>query len=521
MIPLMLSGLYPDEYPDREKKRVFRAEYEKQAFKCFLFHVLLFYLLNRERNEMTFKASYFLFVAITFLIFYIIRRRARAYFLLVASIAFIACLDMYSCCWVLVTTGIVYTWGLLESFLLKKNRRLSGLFLIAGIVICVSSLFVLKHVAKWHFSDEIFQKLIMPIGFSYYIFKSIAYIVDIYRGKTKAETDLLYFALYMCYFPSFVSGPIESPENLIPQIKKLHKVYLKDDKKLSIAFPTVLYGLFMKMVVADRLAMYTPKLLDYPHIFGTQWLFAGMLMYTLQIYCDFAGYSAIAVGVSRILGIRLTENFFAPYLSPDITTFWRRWHISLSSWLKEYIYIPLGGNRKGLSRKLLNTMIVFLICGLWHGVGLSFIIWGGLHGIYSIIDAVLSSRGIKPNKIPGTVITFFCVAFAWVFFGAPSTAFALNFITRMFRFSTGEIPLDVQTLELGIKPFDFIILAYSLIVFAMDLFMVKMKLPFGEALQKIPPIIRYSIEYAMILAIVLLGIYGPGYDAADFMYQDF
>ncbi|WP_024867281.1 MBOAT family O-acyltransferase [Butyrivibrio sp. FCS014] len=470
---------------------------------------------------MTFSIESFVFVGVVFLIFYTIRRRARAYFLLAASIAFIAYLDRNSCFWVLATSVLVYIWGLIEGSFAKKNKTLARLFMVVGVMSCVFSLFVLKHVAKWNFSDNIFRELIMPIGFSYYIFQAIAYIVDIYRGKMSAEKNLLFFMLYMCFFPKFVSGPIESPEKLLSQIKSLHKVYLDEDNRLSIAFPTILYGFFMKTVVADRLAMYTPKLLGYPHIYGSQWLFAGMLMYTLQIYCDFAGYSAIAVGVSRVLGIRLTENFNAPYLSPDIATFWRRWHISLSSWLKEYIYIPLGGNRKGFVRKLLNTMIVFLICGLWHGAGLSFIIWGLLHGIYSVAGAILSSRNIKPNRILGTVITFLCVAFAWIFFGAPSTKFALSFITRMLRFSTGEIPLPTQTIELGVKPFDRNIFVYAFVVFFMDLFMTKMKIPFGEALQKIPPIVRYLIEYALILAIVLLGIYGPGYDAADYMYMDF
>lgn len=470
---------------------------------------------------MTFSIESFAFVGIVFLIFYTIRRRARAYFLLIASIAFIAYLDRNSCFWVLATSVLVYIWGLIEGSFAQKNKTLARLFMVVGVMSCVFSLFVLKHVAKWNFSDNIFRELIMPIGFSYYIFQAIAYIVDIYRGKMSAEKNLLFFMLYMCFFPKFVSGPIESPEKLLSQIKSLHKVYLDEDNRLSIAFPTILYGFFMKTVVADRLAMYTPKLLEYPHIYGSQWLFAGMLMYTLQIYCDFAGYSAIAVGVSRVLGIRLTENFNAPYLSSDIATFWRRWHISLSSWLKEYIYIPLGGNRKGFARKLLNTMIVFLICGLWHGAGLSFIIWGLLHGIYSVAGAILSSRNIKPNRILGTVITFLGVAFAWIFFGAPSTKFALSFITRMLRFSTGEIPLPTQTIELGVKPFDRNIFVYAIVVFFMDLFMTKMKLPFGEALQKIPPIVRYLIEYALILAIVLLGIYGPGYDAADYMYMDF
>ncbi len=476
---------------------------------------------------MTFNIHSLAFMGAVFLVFYFIRRRARAYFLLAASIAFIAYLDVNSCYWVLATSGIVYAWGLIEGFLTKRNKPLAKVFMVLGVILCASSLFLLKHVAKWNFSDEILKSLIMPLGFSYYIFQAIAYIVDIYQEKMEPERNILFFSLYMCFFPKFLSGPIEAPENLLPQIKTLHKVYMDDDnKRIFIAFPTLLYGFFMKTVVADRLAMYAPKILNFPHIYGSQWLFLGMIMFTMQIYCDFAGYSAIAIGFSRALGIRLTENFNAPYLSPDITTFWRRWHITLSTWLKNYIYIPLGGNRKGLPRKLLNTMIVFIVCGLWHGVGLSFVIWGALHGIYSIIDTLIKNREkkgetTKIKTILCTIVTFFAVAVAWIFFGAPNTKFALNFIYRMLRFSTGEIPLDIQTLELGVKQFDLNLIPYGIVVFAMDLFMVKMKLPFGEALHKVSPAIRYLVEYLLILAIILLGVYGPGYDAADYLYQDF
>ncbi|WP_026517685.1 MBOAT family O-acyltransferase [Butyrivibrio sp. MC2021] len=479
---------------------------------------------------MTFSITSFLFVGAVFLLFYFIRRRARAYFLLVASIAFIAYLDVHSCIWVLMTSLIIFGLGHLLQISLEKDTTAARSILLLGIGACVISLFVLKHVARWTFTDDIFKSLIMPVGFSYYIFQAIAYLSDIYRKKIKAEDNLLFFLLYMCYFPKFVSGPIEKPGQLLPQIRNLHKVRMFDDKQLSIAFADIIYGFFLKVIVADRIAMYTPKLLEYPHIFGTQWLFAGMLMYTLQIYCDFAGYSAVAVGVSRVFGITLTENFHAPYLSPDITTFWRRWHVSLSSWLRDYVYIPLGGNRKGFNRKLINIMIVFIVCGLWHGAGISFIIWGLLHGIYSIMDNIFFAKIRKEHgegllgivvKVLGTVLTFFSVAFAWIFFGAPSTGYALSYIGRMLSFSTGGIPLETQTLELGVTLMDRNIPVYALAVFLLDLLLTKTGLPFGQAVQKMPIFTRYTLEFVIIMAIVLLGVYGPGYNPADYMYMEF
>lgn len=471
---------------------------------------------------MEFSVESFVFVLAVFLIFYFIRRRARAYFLLTASIIFIARLDCRSCVWVLVTSFIVYLFGLLEGVQVSENKPgRAKVTMTIGVVLCVLSLFVLKHVATWNFADKILSGIIMPIGFSYYIFQAIAYLVDVYKGKIKAEPNLLFFLLYMCFFPKFVSGPIETPEKLLPQIKKLNCVQMFENDRISIAFPTILYGVFMKVVVADRLAIYTKILFNNPQDFGSFWLFAGMIMYTLQIYCDFAGYSSIAVGVSRLVGLDLTQNFFAPYLSPDITTFWRRWHISLSTWLRDYLYIPLGGNRKGTTRKYINTMIVFLVCGLWHGAGLSFVIWGALHGIFSIADSLLSGKKKKMRNVTGIVVTFLCVSFAWVFFGAPSTKYALSFILGIFTNGAGSIPFAEQIAELGMTKMDLNLPIYALIVFGFDTLMLRKGLPIGDAMYKLSPIVRYIIEYLLILGIALLGIYGPGYNPSDYMYMNF
>ncbi len=481
---------------------------------------------------MTFSIESFAFVLAVFLIFYFIRRRARAYFLLFASLFFIAKLDMNSCIWVLSTSIIVYLFGLLEGFFLSRGSwRQAKAIMAIGIASCVISLFVLKHVATWSFADKILQNLIMPIGFSYYIFQAIAYLADIYGGKIKAESNILFFLLYMCFFPKFVSGPIETPEDLLPQIKRLNRVQMFEDERLSVAIPNILYGFFMKTVVADRLAMYTKVLLDSPEAYGPWWLFAGMVMYTMQIYCDFAGYSAIAVGVSRLVGIKLTENFKAPYLSTNITTFWRRWHISLSSWLKNYIYIPLGGNRKGEMRKYINTMVVFVVCGLWHGTGISFIVWGVLHGIYSIFDNIISakkkeisSKGERAQlyaNVSGAVVTFLSVAFAWIFFGASSTRTALMYILGMISFGKVDISFAQQIHNLGLTPIDWCIPVYILLVLGLDVLILRKGKPFGEAVMELPTGARYVIEYLLIIVIALLGVYGPGYNASDYMYMGF
>jgi D-alanyl-lipoteichoic acid acyltransferase DltB (MBOAT superfamily) len=430
-----------------------------------------------------------------------------------------------------VVTGAVYFLGLAEEHYLSKGfikgAKITAIF---GIAVSVLSLIILKNIVNWSLGDGILSCIILPIGFSYYIFQAIAYLADILVGKIKAEKNVLFFALYMCFFPKFISGPIEEPGNLLPQIKNLNKVYLREDNRLSIAFPTILYGFFMKVVIADRLSMFTSKLFDSPHDYGSIWLFSGMIMYTLQIYCDFAGYSAIAVGISKAFGIELTENFFAPYLSQNINEFWRRWHISLSGWLKNYIYIPLGGNKKGPVRRYINVILVFLICGMWHGSGKNFLVWGILHGLYIVIYGItyakwntlfsLNEKGMIAKMI-GTALTFLSVSFAWIFFGAPNLSNAMVYIGEMLSCKAGEISLLAQAKNLSFTKIDCLIPIYAIVVFLLDRFMVKTQLPIGKALYTLPAGARYTIEYLLIFAILLLGIYGPGYDQANFMYMQF
>lgn len=479
---------------------------------------------------MSFSLSSLAFVSLVFALFYLIRRRARAYFLLLASLFFIASLNPASCIWAVIVTGAVYFLGLVENRFLEKNNII-GTRIVTGIGVfcCALALFILKNVANLDLQDPVLSKLVIPLGFSYYIFQAIAYLVDICKGRMKAEKNILFFALYMCFFPKFISGPIEEPSALLSQIKKLNCVNLKGDNKLSIAFPTILYGLFMKVVVADRIAPYTSKLLSNPEGYGSLWLLAGMLMYSFQIYCDFAGYSSIAVGIAKMFGIDLTENFFAPYFSENVGEFWHRWHVSLSRWLRNYVYIPLGGNRKGTVRKYINTMVVFLICGMWHGAGLNFIIWGFLHGIFMIVFGILSknrakeiSETKKSLAFPaGAVLTFILISFAWIFFGSADAGSAITFVGRMLSFKAGDTALAAQSKALGINKMDVLIPIYAFVVFAFDLLMVKKNMPIGKALYSLPDAARYAIEYLFIMAIMLFGIYGPSYHPESFMYMQF
>ena len=485
---------------------------------------------------MSFSIETFLFVTIILILFYLIKK-ARAVILLAASLVFIYHLDVGSFIWILAVTAIVYGIGIAEDKLIERIEKKKDksavtlkILVVASVVLCAVLLFALKNIARWGERDDALIKILLPIGFSYYIFQAISYIVDVYRRKAKAEKNPINFALYMCYFPKFVSGPIERSDTFLVQVNELSGVRLFENKRFSISFSTIIYGYFLKVVVADRLAFFTTRLLNDSARFGAAWLFLGMVMYSIQIYCDFAGYSAVAIGISNLFGIELTENFHAPYLSRNISEFWRKWHISLSRWLRDYIYIPLGGSRKGNARRFLNTAIVFIICGIWHGADASFLAWGLLHGFYVMAFGLYSEAkrkrvtGKEPASImnvAGMVFTFLIVSFAWIFFGAPNIGSGACYVGRMLSMTPGVDSFAAQAADIGASRRDMILPIYGVVVLALDLLIARKDKRIGRAMQGIPDVARYAILYGMIMAILLLGIYGPGYNASSFMYVNF
>lgn len=458
-------------------------------------------------------------------VFFIVRKEARPLVLLLASVSYIYHLNGRALVVLWVTTAIVYAFGLLIQFFKDKNRnRSAGACLFAGLFLLVFSLSFLK------FSSRIpmFSKLIVPIGFSYYAFQAIGYIVDIYNGKIRAEKNMMYFALYMSFFPKFVSGPIEREEDFVAQIKELKEVRFLDEQRLSEAFGYILYGYFMKLVVADNLGVLVTKLFNGYRDSGSLWLIIGSLSYTMQIYCDFAGYSALAVGVSRIFGINLVQNFTSPYMAVNISDFWRRWHRSLSMWLRDYVYIPLGGNRKGVLRQCINVAIVFILCGIWHGNGLNFLAWGMLHAIYSVIDVLVRRRRNKDkaksflSELKGRFVTFCCVSFAWIFFGASGLKTAVEYCIAMVTAGSAGTTFIAEYNELCNETTrtNFIVV-FILIVILMDVISYKRNKPFPVVLQDLACGARYLIYYLMIITIIIFGLYGPGYSASNFMYMNF
>lgn len=286
------------------------------------------------------------------------------------------------------------------------------------------------------------MQLIAPIGISFYSFSAISYIIDIYRKKYETSHSIIDVALYISFFPKLTSGPIVRPDKFISQINNKHNISLKN---LEIGIQIVLIGLFKKMVLADHLSIFVADVFGCPDAFNGITCIWAMISYSLQIYFDFAGYSDIAIGLAKILGFDFDRNFDLPYLSMNPTEFWKRWHISLSSWLQEYVYYSLGGNRKGKIRTYINLLLTMLIGGLWHGANWTFIIWGAIHGCALIIHKLFmkwkenkfgsKKAGNTIWKICSTIMTFIFVTITWVFFRADSMQNALNIFARVFSSS--------------------------------------------------------------------------------------
>ena len=341
--------------------------------------------------------------------------KCREFFLLAVSYFFYIRESSWAGGLLLLTTVITYLAGLA----IERGRHKRA-WLIITVMVCLGFLIGLKYSVP-------------PVGISFYTFQTMAYVIDVYRGDISAEKNPAGYALFVSFFPQLVAGPIERAENLIGQLKEKHT---KSRADLLNGFWLMLRGFYKKIVVADYLAVYVDKVYASPQKAGGIGTVLGTMFFAVQIYCDFSGYTDIARGAARMLGIRLMENFRHPYRATGIQEFWRRWHISLTCWFTDYVYIPLGGNRKGFGRQCRNVLIVFLLSGFWHGASWNFVVWGLLHGIY-MITAMCFLRLRKDKKknlhpAAGWFMTILLVNAAWVFFRAPSLPDAWQILQQPF-----------------------------------------------------------------------------------------
>lgn len=387
--------------------------------------------------------QFFCFYPIVAVLNFVVPHKYRWIPLLISSYYFYLTWNAKLFFLILFTTAVSYTSGIL----IEKKAKYKRLWMIISIVASLSILFFFKYYNFMvgtignFFGKDLTLNLILPVGISFYTFQTLSYSIDVYRGNIKVEHNFFYYALYVSFFPQLVAGPIERPDNLLPQLHAKHKFNTDD---LYIGAKRMLAGFFKKIVVADTVAAYVNTVYNNPDNAKGLAIIIATILFAVQIYCDFSGYTDIAIGCARIMGYRLIQNFDRPYSAESIRDFWARWHISLSSWFKDYLYIPLGGNRKGYARQLVNLFIVFLVSGLWHGAEWTFVLWGLLHGIYRVVgdltykkrNKLYANMGIdvksRPVKIFRTVITFIFVCFAWIFFRANNTSELLLLLKKLF-----------------------------------------------------------------------------------------
>lgn len=353
--------------------------------------------------------------------------------------------------------------------------------------------------------------IILPIGISFYIFKAISYITDVYKGKIEPEKDFSTFALYVAFFPQLLAGPIERADRMISQFRKKKHF---DGCNVTAGLKMMLWGYFMKLVFADRAVIYVDTIYGNLYAHNGSSILLAAILYSFQIYCDFAGYSLLSIGVAKAMGYDVMQNFNRPYLAMNITDFWKRWHISLTKWLTDYIYIPLGGSRCSKLKNYRNIMITFLVSGLWHGASWNFVIWGIIHGIMQIAEKAL---GIEKNKSKKWIIesgrilvTFFIVTFAWIFFRLSDFSDALYAISKIFTscgapFMKGDAAPALEYCILGL----FFILAKDLLD---EKFPSKFKLFNNKNI-----VIRYIAYIAICLLILAAGVF----DDSQFIYMQF
>lgn len=385
--------------------------------------------------------EYVIFLPLVIAIYYLIPSRFRWVLLLMASYFFYMSWKVEYLSLIIFSTLIDYSAGILMSKKTNKKSRLP--FLVMSLCTNLGLLFFFKY---YNFASEnlnsIFSNLefgrafpmmefLLPVGISFYTFQTISYSIDVYNGQQRAEKHLGYFALYVSFFPQLVAGPIERFSSLAPQLKSKFELTYKN---FTNGLRLILYGLFIKMVVADNLAIVVNTIYESPLDYKTSDILIGLFFYSFQIYCDFYGYSLIAIGSALLIGIKLMDNFKTPYLSTSISEFWQRWHISLSSWFRDYLYFPLGGDRVKRFRWIINIFIVFAISGIWHGANWTFFLWGVLFGwIYMIENAFRVIFNLKKDYRPFSLLhfalsikTFILVTLLWVFFRSKSTHEAMQ-----------------------------------------------------------------------------------------------
>lgn len=473
--------------------------------------------------------NFYLFLIAVLILYYIVPVKLRWCILLAANIMFYLAVCR-PCWWILFGTVIVsYTAALLLNRCHGTGKKL--LFAAGVISVIIPWLYFRNSNFIWRnvWGREPYT-MIVPLGISFYTMQIIAYLADVYRGDISPQKNPAKYALFITFFPQILQGPIPRYRQLGHQLLCGH---LFDETKFTGGFYLIVWGFFLKLVIADKAAVIVNTVFDHYPAYGGGYIWMASVLYSIQLYADFLSCTTLAQGVSLLFGIELMKNFERPYLAVSVKDFWRRWHISLSSWLRDYIYIPMGGSRNGKWRKYLNLAVTFLVSGIWHGAGLKYLLWGGIHGFYQMVgdglDSFLEKTDICLKIEPGSkekrrirqIGTFLLVNFAWILFRADTAEIGIKMIIHMFSEFNPWIFFNdrVFTLGLGWKEMAVLFLAVALLA------AVEKKQEEGIVIsecimrQRLP--VRWLVCMAGICVILVLGTYGYGFDMQDFIYGGF
>lgn len=493
------------------------------------------------------SVDFLVFFPIVTLIYFLIPHKIRYLWLLVCSYYFYMCWNAMYALLLFASTMITWVSGLAIAAAAKKETEDPTRLRSRGIV-AISLILNLTLLFFFKYSNFVIENLnsllahtgvslrvpkldlLLPVGISFYIFQALSYTIDVYRGDVQVEKNPLRYMVFVSFFPQLVAGPIERSSRLLGQFYEKHRFSYD---RMVRGLMMMLWGYFQKMVVADRLSVLVDQVFNYSSYYAGFEILVGAVFFAFQIYCDFAGYSTIAIGAAQVMGFDLMENFRRPYLAVSVADFWRRWHISLTSWFRDYLYIPLGGNRKGKLAKYRNIMVVFLASGLWHGANWTYVIWGGLNGLFQIIgaetkklrSAVKSFLGIRDNSGSGRllsmIVTFLLIDFTWIFFRAATLEDAVTVIRQLFSSFNPWVLFDGTLYTLGLSMIDFWvgIVAIAMIL-AVDV-LHERGVRIREWILNQNLLFRWMVYFIAIFTILIFGFYGPNYDAAQFIYFQF
>lgn len=479
-------------------------------------------------NSMAFAV----FLPIVFILYWLLPQKFRWVLLFVSSYYFYMSWDVKYVVLILFTTGVSYFAAICMEKTEKRGKQ--RILLAAALVASLGVLFFFKYYDFFltsaaaglaRFAIELHPKtldLVVPVGISFYTFQTLSYVIDVYRGDVKAEHHFGKYATFISFFPQLVAGPIERTKNLLPQITAEHTF---DYAQASYGLRLIGWGFFKKLVIADNLAPRVDMIYESINSYTGFPLVIAVFFFAIQIYCDFSGYSDIAIGTAKLFGIDLMTNFKSPYFSASVREFWSRWHISLSTWFKDYVYIPLGGNRVGKVRHAFNLLVTFLVSGLWHGAAWTYVAWGGVHGAAQVVETAFPHSKKKQSDVKHTpwwwirvaAVFFFC-CLAWVLFRAENIETAIYVFQNLFKgINDFDTYMENGILQLGIQGLEGTLLAIVIVMLTIFDYL-SLRRDVMSSVKKLPVVPRWALYIVVLVIIIILS---PLDSSKEFIYFQF